>query len=121
MPAPLRSATPLDGFPAGGWGDRYGSCIDHKGPASYVQVANATPPTGGDPVTAAECGLKAITMLFCGLSDNGQFLAQATPGVAGGGEPTSWVIRYVTAATGAEVAGAVNLSGRTFRMFAFGR
>lgn len=121
MPGPLRSAVTLDGYPQGAFGDRYASCVDHVGPASYIQVTAGTPPTGGDPLTAAEFGLKSLTMVFAAMSDNGQFLAIVTPTVGAKGEPVSWTIMYLTAATGAQVAGATNLSGRTFRFFALGR
>ena|SRR5437763_982420 len=121
MPGPLRATNTLDGYPQGAFGDRYASCVDHPGPASYVQVAAATPPTGGDPITAAEFGLKSLTMVWGAMSDNGQFLAIVTPTVGAKGEVTGWTIMYVTAATGAQVAGATNLSARTFRLFAIGR
>jgi hypothetical protein len=84
-------------------------------------MVNATPPTGGDALSAAEFGLKSLTMVWGALSDNGQFLALVTPTVGAKGEVTGWTIRYVTAATGAEVAAATNLSARSFRFFALGR
>jgi len=121
MPGPLRTGPTLDGYPQGHAGDRYASCVDHVGPASYAVVVNGTPPTGGDPITAAEFGLKALTMVWGSISDNGQYLAICTPGVSGKGEPTSWTIMYVTAATGAQVTAATPLNGRTFRLFAIGR
>jgi hypothetical protein len=120
MPGPLRAANTLDGYPQGAFGDRYASCVDHIGPAVYAPVVNGTPPTGGDVLTAAEFGLKALTMVWSCESDNGQYLAIVTPTIGGKGEPTSWIIRYVTAATGAEV-GAIALNARTFRFFALGR
>jgi hypothetical protein len=125
MPGPLRLATTLDGYPAGGFGDRYVSVVDHLGPASYVVLTNGTPPTGGDSITAAEAGLKALSAVFAvGLSDNGQYMALVSPGIGGKAEPTSFFISYFVRAGGAawiEVAGAVNLSARTFRFFCIGR
>src|SRR5712671_6513190 len=125
MPGPLRSTTVLDGYPAGGFGDRYVSVVDHLGPVSYVVLTNGTPPTGGDSISAAEAGLKSISAAFAvGLSDNGQFMALVSVGVGGKAEPTSFFISYFVRAGGAawvEVTAATNLSARTFRFFCIGR
>jgi hypothetical protein len=121
MPGPLRSTVTLDGYPQA-WGDRMISMVDHKGPLSYTQIAPGAPPTGGDQITAAEFGLKFITMLWGGsLSDDGTFEVEGSPGVAQQGEPTKWFLMWITAATGAQVAGATNLSPRTIRLVAIGR
>jgi hypothetical protein len=80
-----------------------------------------TPPTGGDLLTAAEFGLKSLTMVWGAVSDNGAFFAEVTPAVGGKGEPTSWIIQYVTVATGAQVAATTALNARSFRLFALGR
>lgn len=91
------------------------------GPASYTQVTNGTPATGGQLVTAADFGLVSIESVFSqGMSDNGQYAVQAihSPNPAYG--TPSVRLRWLTAATGAEVAGAVNLSGRTVRLAAVG-
>lgn len=120
MPGPLRSAATLDGFPQG-LGDRYFSILDHKGPAAYAQIVVATPPTGGDVLTAAECGLKFIDAVNGGISDDGQFAVEATPTVGGGGEVTQARLLWSVAATGAQVAGATNLSARTIRLEVWGR
>lgn len=105
------------------FGDKRISCFTHKGPASYAAIVNGTPPTGGDTVTAAEAGIKAFDALLGGMtSDNGQFIVQ---GVSPNGNPLSpWGVqpaitmklRWLTAATGAEVAGATDLSARTIRL-----
>jgi hypothetical protein len=125
MPGPLRAGATLDGYPAGGFGDRYVSIVDHLGPASYVVLTNGTPPTGGDSISAAEAGMKFLSaVLPVGLSDNGQFVALVTPGVGGKAEPPSFFISYFVRAGGAawvEVTAATNLSGRTFRFFCIGR
>ena len=68
-------------FPQG-WGNRMISVIDHVGPASYASVVTGAPPTGGDPVTAAEFGLKSLSAVYAGLSDDGQYNVEATPGLA---------------------------------------
>jgi hypothetical protein len=121
MPGPLRSTTVLDGFPAGAVGDRYMSVVDHKGPASYASIVTGTPPTGGDVITAAECGVKEITAIFCGISDDGQYNVEATPTVGGGGEPTQFRLIWIVANTGAQVTAATNLSARTIRCWVLGR
>ncbi|SRR6266403_1512940 len=121
MPGPLRVATTLDGYPQGAFGDRYASCVDHIGPASYVVVTPGTPPTGGDALTAAEFGLKSLTMVWGAVSDNGQFRADVTPTIGAKGEPISWIVRYWSLTLNAEVVATTNLSARSFRFFALGR
>jgi len=101
-------------------GNRKMSVIDHAGPSSYTQVSVATPPTGGDTVNASEFGLKFIECLLVMGSDNGAYDGTAFP-LAGQFQPsTSVILEWVTAHTGAEVAGATNLSARTMRLLAIG-
>ncbi|HXP82578.1 MAG TPA: hypothetical protein VN976_21950 [Verrucomicrobiae bacterium] len=119
---PLSSTAVLPGFPAPSGGDRLVSIVDHKGPASYTTVtAGTNPPSGGDILTAAECGLKYITAVSGQLSDDGTYLADASPGAGGGAEATSVVLIWSTANTGAQVSGATNLSARTVRFIVYGR
>jgi len=120
MPGPLRSAATLDGYPQG-VGDRYISLVDHKGPASYVQLAVATPPTGGDVLTAAECGLKFIDAVSGQLSDDGQYAVEATETVGAGGEVVQVRLAWLKLSTGLQEAGATNLSARTVRLVVWGR
>ena len=126
MPGPLSTGKQLDGYPQA-VGGMYMSLVDHVGPTSYVQLVNGTPPTGGDTITPAEAGMKVLTAVFAGLSDNGQYLALITPGVGQRGEvvnPGTFFISYFVRAGGAawvEVTAATNLSGRTFRFLCIGR
>lgn len=99
------------------------SLAAHAGPASYTQVTSGTIPiTGGDTVEAAEFGLKYINFLVAQNSDTGAYVVQAIPvtdsdnGVAG----TTYRLKWIVAATGAEAAGAANLSAQTVRLLAFG-
>lgn len=113
------------------FGDKRVGVWTHFGPASYVQVANGTPPTGGDPVPFSEIsgqgGLKACDMLEVPMSsDNGQYEAVAIP--IDGNSQSSWgiqpsknfVLRWFVSATGAEVAGAVDLHLRSVRLRGIG-
>src|SRR6266436_4470511 len=120
MPGPLRATAVLDGYPQG-WGDRYISVVDHKRPASYTQIGIATPPTGGDVLTAAECGLKFISAVNGGISDDGQFSVEASMTAGGGAEVAQVRLLWSVATTGAQVAGATNLSARTIRFWVMGR
>lgn len=118
----------LEGYPQPGLGNKRVSTFIHTGPASYVQVAVAVPPTGGDPVTDTEAGGRYIeAFLGDSVSDNGQFRVEAIPSAGNpsqaqpnggtvGCPQRTWLLRWIVAATGAEVAGAVNLAGRTVRL-----
>lgn len=121
MPGPLKSSNILDGYPQS-MGDHVVSIVDHKGPASYTQITPGSPPTGGDQITAAEFGLKYIDMLWGGaLSDDGTYEVEGSPGIASAAEPSKWFLMWITANTGAQVAGATNLSARSIRLCAIGR
>lgn len=105
-------------------GNRRECVVLHPGPASYTQITVATPPTGGDTLLATEAGLKAIDWASPGLSDNGQYIAypiftntQASPRSAA---QVSIPVIWTVAAGGAEVAGGVDLSGRTVRFMVQG-
>ena len=126
----MSSPTVLADFPQP-WGNKRVSCFYHAGPASYVQMAVATPVITGDAVTDTEAGLKYIEYIFGGISDNGQYRVEAVPGGGNpsqpqprpgtvGAEQRTWRLRWEVIATGAEVAAAANLSGRTVRLFAIG-
>ena len=121
MANPLSSGPVLSGFPAPAGGDRYMSIVDHKGPASYVTVVTGAPPSGGDVLTAAECGLKYISAVSGQLSDDAQYAVEASPGAGGGAEATSVILEWVTVNTGAQVGNATNLSARTVRLIVYGR
>jgi hypothetical protein len=102
-------------------GSRVYSVIDHVGPASYTQITPGSPPTGGDVVKASEFGLRFISAVYAGLSDDGTYNVEASMGIAGGQEVTQATLIWIVAHTGAEAAGAANLSARSIRLFAIGR
>jgi hypothetical protein len=97
----------------------------HTGPASYTQITPGTQPaqpTGGDSISAQACGLKYIeAVMVCGDS-SGKYGGYAfNPPVNTSGNPsgqgaaaTKVPLQWIVSATGAEVAGAVNLS--TFQL-----
>jgi hypothetical protein len=90
--------------------------FDHNGPASYVQLATGTPPTGGDPVVPQEGGLKGIQgMGVFGMSDDGQFVVNCFKVT-----DISWGLAWYVASTGAQVAANTNLSARKVTLFAIG-
>lgn len=120
MPGPLSSTNVLSDFPQP-FGNRMVSIVDHKGPSSYASIVTGTPPTGGDVLTAAECGLKSISHVLNGLSDDGQYEVIGTPTVGAAGEVTQFRLIWTVANTGAQVSAATNLSARTARFFVIGR
>jgi hypothetical protein len=92
------------------------------GPASYTQITTGSPPTGGLQVTAAQMGMTSIEFMECSVDGTGTYkalvifpnnftLTRDVPYV---------IVMFVVAATGAQVAGAVDLSGFTFRYHAHG-
>lgn len=103
-------------------GNKPFTIVDIPGPASYTQVGVATPPTGGVTINAADIGLTNIEFFMVLGSDNGQYggepIIDST--FLGRGAATVRFLAYVLN-TGAQVTGATDLSGRTFRVFAFGR
>jgi hypothetical protein len=120
MPGPLSSTKLLPGYPQACGGGLM-SILDHIGPASYTQVTPGSPPTGGDVLTAAECGLKFIDAVSGQLSDDATYEAEASMTVNNAGEVTQVRLLWQTAATGAQVAGATNLSARQIRFIVYGR
>jgi hypothetical protein len=109
------------------WGDRPYAIIEWAGPSSYTQVSNGTAPatpTGGQAITPSNfglgCGLEGIFMV--GGSVSGTYVVQAfqTTAYNQGSNNATWLLRWVVAATGAEVTGTTNLSGEWVRLIAFG-
>lgn len=101
------------------------SMLDIKGPTSYTQVSNASPtPTGGQAVSIAQLGLSVSVIWACATgSDDGQYTAHCllSPYNDLQGSLVGIVLKWIVTATGAEVAGATNLSSRTVRILAIGR
>lgn len=106
------------------WGNIRASIAGHVGPASYTQVTTGSVPvTGGDVVYATEFGLQRLAgVIPLGLSDSGTYLVQAIPisdsgdGVSG----TSYRLRWVVLATGAEAAAEADLDAETVRLLGLG-
>src|SRR5262249_37362825 len=118
MPATVMSRFSYPKVP----GDTLESMVDVTGPASYTQLVVGTPPTGGQAVTATECGLQSIDWVQSMGSDNGQYDIVCVPVAFTLGNPLASVrLQWIISATGAEAAAAANLSARTVRLFVKGR
>jgi hypothetical protein len=113
----------------GAWGDRPYTLVEVAGPASYAQVVNGVAPaapTGGQALTGISLQLGPGTtpegIICVGGSTSGTYTVeafQATAYAQGAGNQ-NWILRWTVAATGAEVAAAVNLSGEVVRLLCFG-
>jgi hypothetical protein len=90
------------------------------GPASYTQVTPGSPPTGGQALLATNFGMKWIDYAFSGVSDDGQYEVVLTPTTNTTTGQVTWIAIWKVAHTGAEAAGATNLSARTVRIFLIG-
>lgn len=86
----------------------------HAGPTSYTVVSSPT--AGGDFLQASEFGLKTID--FVATSSNGTH--RVTPRNPTSGPSTTVQLKWFVEATGAEVAGAVNLSTSVISLFVIG-
>jgi len=119
------AVTPFADSPRNGaWGDRPYAIIDFAGPSSYTQVTTGSPPTGGQAIVPSNFGLSAGLegIFMVGASTSGTYgviAFQATGYNQGQGNAT-WALMWFTLATGAQVAGATNLSGETVRLVGFG-
>ncbi len=89
----------------------------HAGPASYTQVTTG-PLAGGDTVYASDFGLKYIESLDGGITADGLYRVEVIMPVSG--PATSVTLRWTVVATGAQVAGAVNLSASIVNLIAVG-
>lgn len=118
--------------PMDSWPQSIGAAMEtvcpHAGPSSYTQIVEGVAPalaTGGDTVEAIEGGLKLINFVIGGLTDSAKYRVECIPTTASGviaspnvqGQPaTTYRLRWVVVATGAEVAGAVNLAAEIVRL-----
>jgi hypothetical protein len=109
----------LDGYPQM-VGSKIESVLEVTGPASYTQVSVATPPTGGQAITAKEFGLKYIDHISDALSNNGAYIVKFTPTVTGTKGVTAGILMWITAAGGAEASGSADLDAITVRLRAVG-
>lgn len=117
---------PLDGYPTS-FGSSEACVTGITGPASYTQVVTGTAPavaTGGQTIRARDFGLKFFDYVSAGLEDDGINRVECIPGAQSGVGPkgacTTYTLRWVVVATGAEVAALVNLSTKIVRVFAIG-
>ena len=93
------------------------SGIDWLGPSTYAPVVAGTPPalaTGGDVITAAAFGMKALHQVIGGISYDGTY--EVIPYRIG---PTSWGLYWRVLSTGSQ-AGAITLNTSTVRLTAIG-
>ena len=118
--------TPFADSPRNGcWGDRPYAIIDWAGPSSYTTVTNGTGtiPTGGQAITNTNFGLSAGLegIIVVGSSLTGTYTVQAFQATSyQQGQPNkTWILRWITAATGAEVVSG-DLSAETVRLIGFG-
>jgi hypothetical protein len=118
MPATVMSRFSYPKVP----GDGLWSIVDVTGLASYAVIVIGTPPTGGQLVTPADCGLQSIDWIQSMGSDNGQYDVTCYPAPFTLGNPFAGVrLQWLTAATGAEAIAATNLSARSVRLLVIGR
>lgn len=99
------------------------SMCEVGGPASYTQVTPGVPPagpTGGQIIPASAFGLKFIDLILNGLDESGKYEVTGTAGNKPGGA-TSVTLMWVIAATGAQEAGAANLSTFKVALMVIGR
>jgi hypothetical protein len=89
----------------------------HKGPASYTQVTTG-PLAGGDVLQAADFSLTWLENVNTGITADGLYYVDAIMPVTG---PFKSVILYWSVvATGAQVAGGINLSASIVNLMATG-
>jgi hypothetical protein len=112
----------VKGSPFGTGGYQEG-VLKHFGPASYTQVTPGTTPSGGDTVYASQFGLKVIHCLEVAGDNTGTYVVVPIPDantVTGQIVGSAYALRWFTAASMAEVAGAVNLSASFVKLRAIG-
>lgn len=101
-------------------GAKYEIIVDHDGPASYNNTGTGL--TSGETINASDFGLGGIELIQAdSISSDGvntvypTIINQSTSGPQGNAVPTA-TLRWFVTATGAEVANAVNLSGKSIRL-----
>lgn len=90
------------------------------GPSAYLQLVNASPPTGGIQVQAKDIGLVEVEFITAMLSDDGQYELNFTPNNPGRSSRSVTGI-VIDANTGAEIGAGVDIHLRSFRFLAVGR
>lgn len=116
--------SPLSGYPCS-IGSKLITVVSMVGPASYTQYT--APTTGGQDVQGAPYGVKVIDVAFGGVTADGlhraevvQLESSTVNGLSVGN--TRLVLKWYVVATGAEVAGGVDLStaAKTIRLTIIG-
>lgn len=115
---------PKEGYPDS-FGAKRASVFPVAGPASYAQYT--APTTGGQDVqVSGPSGLKMVDYCLGGITVSGlyrvevvQIEASTLNGVPVAGSQI--VLKWSVVATGAQVAGAVNLSAEIVYLFGFGQ
>lgn len=123
---------PLDGYPDS-WGAKRTAVIPHQGPTSYTQITPGVAPalsSGGDLVQAVEAGMKLIDFVCGGLTDSGTYRVECLPttvsGIVGSAVQrpaavlTTYRLRWVVVATGAEAAAELDLDAEIVRLLVVG-
>lgn len=109
-----------DGIIPGIFGNFNGGIISWTGPSSYTQVTPGSPPTGGQSIPATAFGLKFLDCIICvSLDATGTY--NVDPIVIKPGGATTAILLWTTAATGAQVSGATNLSAISVVLLGIGR
>jgi len=94
--------------------------ITWTGPTSYTQVSTGATPTGGQSIPATAFGLKYLDAIICiSLDSTGVYGVEALITKPGGA--TTAILLWYVGHTGAEAAGATNLSAITVALLGIGR
>lgn len=115
---------PKEGYPDS-FGAKRASIFPVNGPASYTQYT--APSTGGqDVVVSGPSGMKMVDFVQGAVTTDGVHRAEVVQYEAAtvNGVPVAnaqIVLKWYVVATGAEVAGAVDLSTKTVYLLAFGQ
>ena len=86
------------------------------GPSAYTQVTTG-PLAGGDVVNAVDFGFKFIENIDGGITSDGLFRVEP---IMADAPAKSVILRWTVVATGAQVAGAFNLSASFINLIALG-
>lgn len=92
-------------------GKRQAICGYGSGPKSYTQAAS-----GGD-VVSLPLYQQYADILFPALSVSGTYIVYPFPKATGARQ--TWALKWVTASTGAEVAGSTDLSAESVQIAGF--
>ena len=105
-------------------GNLYHSVADIAGPSSYTQVTFGATPSGGQAVSLPVPGFGVSVIWASAMAGStAQWGAHCIlkPFLSGQGSQTGLILQWYVIATGAEVAGAVDLSGQSVRVYSMGR